>query len=169
MLSAVLASLVAVLPLASCSSIETRRDAAVVNGMHLSSDEFNTWITSAFGQEWMQVGADQTQSGVFSGGTARELVNGWVVVQLVRSAVGAKLDTKAAEQALSTNHPTTWSDAPATLKQFAVENSAAYAMAQAGQLDELTIRRLIATANVHVDPRIGVWDGTKVVDQLNRA
>ena len=97
--------------------------------------------------------------GVANGDAARNVLNGWLKLQLLdQTGVFKDVDRKALANTLEQSNGNAWTTAPVALRDLLVLNEAAKQLSTGGTLDTATALKDLPTADVFVDSRYGRWD-----------
>jgi hypothetical protein len=152
-------ALVAVLGLASCSTVSANDDAASVNGHDLSQDDLHDMLESDLATLLLQAAPTD---GVANGNSVRALLSAWVVsTALIDTGVGADADRAqvAADLAADPQLGEGFTAAPEALRELLVD-SRILGGADPALTTEEQILSVTAAADIDVDSRYGYWDDT---------
>lgn len=164
--SAVLAAALALITLSSCATFNRNDVAATVDGVSITNKQLSEIVRSDLYATVLQTGI---VNGVANGGAVRNLLDGWLKLQLLEESGAFKTVNRATVSAgLAQSNGASWTSAPAALRDLLVLNEAASQLRTSGALNTDVALQKLSTAQIYVDPRYGTWDpATASVVPLN--
>jgi hypothetical protein len=154
--SAVLAAALAVITLSSCATFNRNDVAARVDGVSLSNAQLSEIVRSDLYATVLQSGI---VNGVANGDAMRNLLDGWLKLQLLEESGAFKTVNRATVGAgLAQSNGASWTSAPQSLRDLLVLNEAASQLRTSGALNTDVALQKLSTAQIYVDPRYGRWD-----------